>query len=217
MGSASFRAFDWLWMIKEFFSSSLFTVFKDLLSKMLNPTRQLRIKIEQLEKHRWILGVFVEEFPPVCEKWKQESFHKLAKRYDLTLAKVTDEIADRPFGPLGGIYNIEKRSHQLNKIALKKASSSVRIVKVINHINSIDPSQISTLLTGRFIEQIISNGSPNNSGGKQFHAFNECSAETKNCTRHGSAEAQTFRRPVTWWSSLVINCASRWESFDTKF
>lgn len=154
-------------MIKEFFlilsSTSFFTVFKDLLSKMLNPSRLLRIKIEQLEKHPWILENFVEEFLPVSDKWKQETFHKLSKLFNLTLDNVIDEIINRPYGQLGGTYNIEKHLHQMNKITLRRASSGVKIFKVINHhIKSIDPSQISTLLTGRFIEKLISNGSTDN-------------------------------------------------------
>lgn len=121
-----------------------FTDFKDLVSKMLNPSREFRLKIEQVQKHPWIAGVFSEQFTPVNAKWKSETFQKYSKNFNLTIEEVSDEIIKQPFGQLGGIYNIEKHLHQVNRIALRKPPSCASIIKVINHINSISPSQIST-------------------------------------------------------------------------
>lgn len=123
---------------------------------MLNPSRQLRLKMQQVQKHPWIAGAFGGEFLPISEKWKNEKFQKYASSLNLTMEEIADEISTRPYGQLGGIYNIEKHLHQMSKIALKRAPSYARIVKVINHINSIIPSQISTLLTDLVIKQLIS-------------------------------------------------------------
>lgn len=142
-------------MIDKRIPALLFTVFKDLVSKMLNPSRQLRIKIPQIQKHFWITGAFGEEFAPIGEKWKSETYQKYAKSSNLTIDEISDEISNRPYGQLGGIFNIEKHFHQVNKIALKRAPSCATIIKVINHIDSIFPSQISTLLTENDIKQLI--------------------------------------------------------------
>ena len=104
---------------------------------MLNPSSELRLKVAQIQKHPWITNAFGEEFTPINEKWKTEMFQKYSKGSNLTMEEVADEISKRPYGQLGGIYNIEKHLHQMNKIALKRAPSCARIIKVINHINSI--------------------------------------------------------------------------------
>lgn len=109
---------------------------------MLNPNRQLRLTIGQVESHHWIFGAFVEEFPPVDERWKRKAFQKYAKLNDLSMANLADQLSTHPFGQLGGVYNIEKHSHQLSKITLKKAP--IRELEVINLSHPIYPSQIST-------------------------------------------------------------------------
>jgi hypothetical protein len=115
------------------------TVFKDLMSKMLNPVRQLRINSAHVERHPWISGVFSEEFPPITEAWKSEMIATYAKLFDLSIEAVADQIASKPYGQLGGIFNIEKHLHQVNKIELKRAPISLGIgkINVINRINSI--------------------------------------------------------------------------------
>lgn len=132
-------------MIRQPTSFSAFTVFKDLVSKMLNPSRQLRATIQQIEKHPWVLGAFIEEFPAIDERWKQETLQRLAKLQKLSVDDVNEKLASDPYGKLGGVFNIEKHRHQLNMITMKKAPSRLN---VINHIISISiyPSQISTLL-----------------------------------------------------------------------
>lgn len=113
---------------------------------MLNPARLHRLKIEQVARHPWVQGVFVEEFPPVTEQWKREAFEKYAKCLDITMDEVTEMIEKQPYGQLGGTFNIELHNHQLSKIALKRSPVGYRVSdnKVISHISSINPSQIST-------------------------------------------------------------------------
>lgn len=124
----------------------VFTVFKDLVSKMLNPSSTHRLKIQEVEKHQWILGVFVEEFPPVDERWKRETIMRFAENDNLVAKSVAQQLVQNPFGQLGGMYNIEKLQYQISKISYRKAPSCFKIhnIKVINQTMSINPSQIST-------------------------------------------------------------------------
>lgn len=116
--------------------------------------RQQRFKIEQVEKHQWVIGVFVEEFPSLDEKWTERTFQKYVKEYELpSVDHVKEEIERSPYGSLGGIYNIEKHAQQMKEFTLRRATSACKMrdyecapTRVINQITSIDPSQISTSL-----------------------------------------------------------------------
>jgi hypothetical protein len=105
---------------------------------MLNPSRTHRLKIEEVEKHPWILGVFVEEFPAIDERWKRETIKRIAENNNLTVENVADQLLQSPFGQLGGMYNLEKLQYQISKITYRKAPSccKIRNIKVINQINS---------------------------------------------------------------------------------
>lgn len=114
---------------------------------MLNPSRQHRLKVHQVEKHSWVMNSFEETFEDVGRDWKSKTVKKMAKDFDLEVAEVVSELESSPFGRLGGVFNIEKHRHQIDTIALKKKPSCLRLktMKVINHIGPIYPSQISTL------------------------------------------------------------------------
>lgn len=114
---------------------------------MLNPSRQLRLKVQQVEKHSWVLSSYEETFEAVSRDWKNQTTKKIAKDFNLEVDAVASELESNPFGRLGGVYNIGKHLHQMSTIALKKRPSCLRLgtVKVINQISSIYPSQISTL------------------------------------------------------------------------
>lgn len=113
---------------------------------MLNPSRSHRLKIHEVEQHPWILGVFVEEFPQIDERWQRETIKRFAESSNLTVESVGDQLLQNPFGQLGGMYNIEKHQYQISKIMFRKAPScyKIRDIKVINQIGSINLSQIST-------------------------------------------------------------------------
>lgn len=114
---------------------------------MLNPVRTHRLKIQEIEKHPWILGVFVEEFPPIDERWRRDTVQRYAKTSNLSAESVVEQLSESPYGQLGGMFNIEKHQYQSSKVSFRKAPSccKIRDIKVINHITSIDLSQISTL------------------------------------------------------------------------
>lgn len=114
---------------------------------MLNPSRIQRLKIKEVEKHPWILGVFVEEFPPVDERWKRDTIMRYAQNSNISSKSIVEQLAQNPFGQLSGMFNIEKHQYQISKISFKTAPNccKIRDIKVINQINSISPSQISTL------------------------------------------------------------------------
>jgi hypothetical protein len=136
------------------------------MTKMLNPNRESRFTIDEVLKHQWITSLFIEVFPQIDNRWRMEVYNKLADQFNITVKEVCDQLASNPYGQLGGIYNIEKRFHRLGKITLKRAPQvcAIHEAKVINQINSIYPSQISTSLTHFIslteqvsIEQRISN------------------------------------------------------------
>lgn len=114
---------------------------------MLNPSRQLRLKVHQVEKHSWVMSAYEETFEDVGKDWKSQTVKKIAKDFKLEVDEVASELEESPFGRLGGVFNIEKHRHQINTISLKKKPSCLRLktAKVINQISSIYPSQISTL------------------------------------------------------------------------
>lgn len=109
-------------------------MFKDLVSQMLNPLPEHRLSIEQVKEHPWNSSAFVEEFTPIDEAWKSEKLESYAAKCNLTMDEVTKELSENPYGKLGGIYNIEKHMHQMEKTKPKKAPivSKARSLKVIS-------------------------------------------------------------------------------------
>ncbi|CAO1409244.1 unnamed protein product, partial [Diamesa serratosioi] len=87
-------------------------LFKNLLSKLLNPNQHTRIKIEEVELHAWIFGLYVEEMPDIDNNWKQGKFQKYANVLNTNSRQINDTISDNPFGQLAGIFNIEQHSYK---------------------------------------------------------------------------------------------------------
>lgn len=113
-------------------------MFKNLLCKLLNPNQNTRIKIEEVEIHAWIFGLYVEEMPNIDTNWKQEKFQKYANVLNTTTMQIEETISDSPFGQLAGIFNIEQHSYKLCKMGFNKPSSRVTIsdiknIKVMQH------------------------------------------------------------------------------------
>lgn len=102
---------------------------------MLNPLREHRLTIENVEKHQWIQCAFVEEFPPIDERWKGEKLQSYAIKFGLPMVEVIERLSQNPYGKLGGVFNIDKHMHQMEKMKPKKApiASKARSLKVINH------------------------------------------------------------------------------------
>lgn len=101
---------------------------------MLNPSKEKRLSIKMVKKHNWIAGAFVEEYPPVDEKWKQKIYKAYSEQNKLSVDIVRDKIAKNPFGQMGGMFNIEKYMHQVDHMKVKKAPSTgkIQVAKVIN-------------------------------------------------------------------------------------
>jgi hypothetical protein len=106
------------------------------MSMMLNPKRQQRSKIAQVADHQWIAGVIFESYTPIEDDWRDKVIEKYAQRLDMSFETISRDLETKPYGDLGGIFNIEKHMHQLSKIALRRAPSCCRIktIKVINRI-----------------------------------------------------------------------------------
>lgn len=114
---------------------------------MLSPSRQQRFTIEQVEQHQWVHGVFVEEFPPLDEKWTEKTLTKYVAEYNLSSVKSAwEEIESNPFDELGGIFNIEKHVQQMKEFSMRRATSAckMREMKAVNQSPSLNLSQIST-------------------------------------------------------------------------
>lgn len=102
--------------------------------KMLNPDRQMRLNINQVERHRWFSGTIVFEYSAVDDSWRHEIIEKCAKQFDYTPEQIEYHITSSPYGPIGGIYNIEMHQHHLKSIKLNKITNHwlVSNMKVIN-------------------------------------------------------------------------------------
>lgn len=109
-------------------------MFKDLISQMLNPSKEKRLSIDKVKKHDWIAGAFLEEYPPIDDIWKQKLYKAYSVQTGLSVDIVRDKIAKNPYGKMGGMFNIEKYTHQVEHMKVKKAPSSGKVqnVKVIN-------------------------------------------------------------------------------------
>lgn len=107
-------------------------MFKNLLCKLLNPNQHTRIKIDEVELHAWIFGLYVEEMPNVDTIWKQEKFQKYANGLNTTIKQIEETISDSPYGQLAGIFNIEQHSYKMCKMGFKKPSSRITISNMKN-------------------------------------------------------------------------------------
>lgn len=103
---------------------------------MLNPKRLLRPSIAQVADHQWIAGVVEESYAPIEDDWRDNVLEKYAHRLDVPVESILREIQSKPYGQLGGMFNMEKHKHQLKNIALKRAPSRcmIKSIKVINRI-----------------------------------------------------------------------------------
>lgn len=122
------------WQIKLLTFLFLSAEFKDLVSKMLNPLREHRLTIKQVEDHEWISSAFVEGFAPIDDAWKNEKLQSYAEDNEITVDEVTKQLSQSPYGKLGGVYNIHKLMHQMEKLKPKKVpiANKTRRLKVIN-------------------------------------------------------------------------------------
>ena len=156
-----------------------------------------------MEKHPWIHGAFLEQFDAIDEKWKADVHKRMAKSFDLTIEDVADELSSKPYGQLGGIYNIEKHLHQLSKIALKKAPNCFRIgnVQVINHINPIYPSQISTFTFCQSTTSATINRPTTSIGNNLVSAPQATSRRPK--TAHGKSSRKPFDNKLREETSVI--------------
>lgn len=110
---------------------------------MLNPSKEKRLSIEKVKQHNWIAGAFVDEYPPIDEKWKQKIYKAYSEQSKLSVDIVSDRIAKNPFGKMGGMFNIEKYEYQVEHMKVKKASSTGRIPVV--KVQPMTPRDVSKL------------------------------------------------------------------------
>lgn len=108
---------------------------------MLHPEPQQRFSIGQVGDHAWIRGWQAETFMPLDEKSKSEIIQKCFVDHHKTtdIHKVIDES---PFGPIGGVFNIQKHLYQ--SIKLSQTYRKVCEIKVIALETYMEESTIDT-------------------------------------------------------------------------
>lgn len=122
----------------HFFFSFLSSVVKNLLLKMLTPQPQLRLSITQVSEHAWIKSfrdVGNTAFTPIDDKLKRKIIEKTSADHKIPITEMCKQLDENPFGPIGGIFNVEKFLYQstcANNQAIKPQSyiKSIREMKV---------------------------------------------------------------------------------------
>ncbi|CAD7077025.1 unnamed protein product [Hermetia illucens] len=129
---------------------------------MLNPNSKERISMKELQKHAWIYGNQIAEFPSPDEDWKREIGSKISNFLEIPLYEVYSQILKAPYGPIGGIYNIEKLAHLIRKV------KTINIIPRIDFkvLKGMSPKRASIRpLTYTSRDRIIQN--PDNEGPKR--------------------------------------------------
>ncbi|CAH2042728.1 unnamed protein product, partial [Iphiclides podalirius] len=94
---------------------------KTFIQHLLEPNVELRMKIEEAARHRWIRkpGMRMKTHPLTAPEAKinREICNQVAELCGQTRVDVISEIKADPFGPVAGMYNIKTHLHQMNAVA----------------------------------------------------------------------------------------------------
>lgn len=120
-------------MPRALLTSHLFSVVKNLLSKMLNPQQLQRWSIIQVSEHNWIKSfrdVGNAAFPPLDENTKKKIIEKISADHKIPIMDTYKQLEENPFGPEGGIFNMEKFLYQSSKAnqAIKSSQSYLKLM-----------------------------------------------------------------------------------------
>ncbi|XP_050352904.1 serine/threonine-protein kinase MARK1-like [Nymphalis io] len=95
---------------------------KNFIHQLLEPKVELRMKIEEASRHRWIKksGMRMKTHPlgSVDSKANREIYRQISELSGQTLMDVVAHIKADPFGAIAGIYNIKTHLHQLNSTSI---------------------------------------------------------------------------------------------------
>ncbi|CAK1584945.1 unnamed protein product [Parnassius mnemosyne] len=94
---------------------------KTFIRHLLEPNVELRMKIEEAARHRWIRkpGMRMKTHPLTAPEAKvnREIYNQVSELCGQTKIDVITQIKADPFGPIAGIYNIKTHLHQMHAVA----------------------------------------------------------------------------------------------------
>ncbi|XP_049876862.1 serine/threonine-protein kinase par-1-like [Pectinophora gossypiella] len=93
---------------------------KTFVQQLLEPNVELRMKIEEAARHRWIkrpgMRMKAHPFGAVDPKANREIYKQISEVCSQTVIDVIAQVKAEPFGPLGGIYNIKTHLQQIQGV-----------------------------------------------------------------------------------------------------
>nr|XP_021198686.2 uncharacterized protein LOC110382413 isoform X2 [Helicoverpa armigera] len=94
---------------------------KAFIQHLLEPNVELRMKIEEASRHRWVRrpGMRMKTHPygTVETAANREIYRQIAELCSLPVMDVVAEIKAEPFGPVAGMYNIKTHLQQAQAVA----------------------------------------------------------------------------------------------------
>ncbi|XP_013137499.1 PREDICTED: MAP/microtubule affinity-regulating kinase 4-like isoform X2 [Papilio polytes] len=94
---------------------------KTFIQHLLEPNVELRLKIEEAARHRWIRkpGMRMKTHPlgTTEPKINREIYNQVAELCGQTKVDVISQIKADPFGPVAGIFNIKTHLHLMHSVA----------------------------------------------------------------------------------------------------
>ncbi|CAG9795473.1 unnamed protein product [Diatraea saccharalis] len=94
---------------------------KAFIQHLLEPNVELRMKIEEAARHRWVRrpGMRMKTHPlgTVEPKANREIYRQISELCGQTFMDVVAQIKADPFGAVAGIYNIKTHLHQMSSLA----------------------------------------------------------------------------------------------------
>lgn len=97
---------------------------QNLLINLLEPSPQKRFTINEVEHSSWIFDDFDIQYQEIDRDWKIQKFEAYAKSLNCSVEKVVAEIREKPFGTLGGLYNVDKFLYRNEKFELVQRADS---------------------------------------------------------------------------------------------
>ncbi|KAF9422375.1 hypothetical protein HW555_001965 [Spodoptera exigua] len=84
---------------------------KAFIQHLLEPNVELRMKIEEASRHRWVrrpgMRMKTHPFGTIDPVANREIYRQISELCAMPVIDVVAEIKSEPFGPLGGMYNIK--------------------------------------------------------------------------------------------------------------
>ncbi|XP_047526137.1 serine/threonine-protein kinase par-1-like [Pieris napi] len=90
---------------------------KMFIQQLLEPKVELRMKIEEAARHRWVkrpgMRMKTHPLPPPDSKVNREIYRQIAELSAQNFLDIVAQIKAEPFGSTAGLYNIKTHLHQM--------------------------------------------------------------------------------------------------------